>query len=192
MAVALASLGFNLNFGPMLVMADGEKQSEDAFGKNPLESGVFGKTFVLGHREADVIAVPVIDGSEPSIRALKTILVSYPDTPVAVAAVPGQPLPFLQSGLIQGPRFCLAAPKGSAGAPGAVESFRQGCDILVLDEDSESPAAFRDQVGQAISEAIAKGELTKQQLMASAQRAAMLRPLASRPGEAPTRSAGAP
>jgi 3-hydroxyacyl-CoA dehydrogenase len=99
----------------------------------------------------------------------------------------------LQSGgFVKGPRFCFLTSTAGTGAPNAVESFRQGCDVLVLDEDNESPAAVREQVAQAVSEAVAKGDLTEQQLISSSQRVAVLRSQASAPDGPHMKSAGAP
>ena len=192
LASNLATLGFNLNFGPSLV-SEPKGQPSNTFGSNPLQAGVFAKTFVLGHRDSSVLPVPIVDESELSIRALKTLLVSYPDTPVAFTPVKQEPMQFVQnSGIVRGAHFCFIALDGKQEEEGVAQYFGQGCDILVLNAGTDSPAAARERVAQAVSDAIAKGELSLNELTQAAQRLSALRSsLALHGDEHPTKSAHA-
>jgi Glycosyl hydrolase family 3 N terminal domain len=174
---ALAGLGFNINFGPVLAPAGNVRDQTSSFGSNPLQTGVFAKTFVLGHREENIIAVPVVDGSDHSIRALKTLLVSDSGIPVAANVnISGGAGPFsAYEGLLRGVKFCLlGAPRGGEGA-GAVNGFIRGCDVLVLESGTESPAGVRDEIALALAQATQTGELNLEALAASAQRLGELR-----------------
>ena len=83
MGATLAAFGFNTNFGPVLAASGDGRDPAASFGSNPFQTGVFAKTFLLGHKEENVLAVPVVDSSAHSVRALKTILVSDPSIPVS-------------------------------------------------------------------------------------------------------------
>jgi hypothetical protein len=175
LASNLSVLGFNMNFGPSLLPASKGQQS-NSFGSNPLQAGVFAKTFILGHRDSGVLPVPIIDESDLAIRALKTLLVSYPETPVAFTPGKQDQIPFVQSsGIVKGARFCFIGLEGGQEEGHAAQYFNQGCDILVLKAGADSPASAREHVAQAVSEAIAKGELSMGQLTASAHRLSALR-----------------
>ncbi len=177
MGANLAVLGFNLNFGPVLAQAGEGRDPAASFGGNPLQAGVFAKTFILGHSEEKVIAVPILDGSDLSVRTLKTLLVADPGIPVSSAlSMSSGMAPFAAYGsLVRGPRFCFAAVTVATSGPGAVSGLRRGCDVLVFDGGTENPAAVRDQVALGLSEAIHNGELTSDALNAAAQRLAALR-----------------
>ena len=82
----LAALGFTMNFGPAIGTAGTAREPSASFGENPLQAGVFAKTFILGHKDDNIVTVPVVDSSDIAVRALKTLLVSYPAMPVAAAA----------------------------------------------------------------------------------------------------------
>ncbi|KAI93979.1 hypothetical protein T281_13555 [Rhodomicrobium udaipurense JA643] len=168
----LAHLGFNLNFGPAL-SPSGAAADPSSFGANPLQSGVFAKTFILGHKDTNVIPVPVVDQSELSVRALKSLLVAYPGTPVA--AVIGDETASLSvyENLVRGPRFCFLTM--TAGAAETVSSFAKGCDVLVVDGGKESPVATRAALAAAIADAVNNGTLALADLQASAQRLSTLR-----------------
>jgi beta-glucosidase-like glycosyl hydrolase len=175
LASNLAVLGFNMNFGPSLLPASKGQQS-NSFGSNPLQAGVFAKTFILGHRDLGVLPVPIIDDSDLAIRALKTLLVSYPETPVAFTPGRQEQIPFVQSsGIVKGARFCFISVEGGQEEGRPAQYFNQGCDILVLKAGAESPASARERVAQAVSDAIAKGELSLEQLTLSAHRLSALR-----------------
>jgi Glycosyl hydrolase family 3 N terminal domain len=187
---ALAGLGFNINFGPVLAPAGNVRDQSSSFGSNPLQTGVFAKTFILGHREENITAVPVVDGSDHSIRALKTLLVSDSGIPVAANAnAGGDAGPFsAYDGLLRGVKFCfLAAPRGGEGQ-GAVNGFVRGCDVLVLESATENPAAARDEIALALTQATQTGELTLDALAASAQRLGELRSPAGNGGPTAARS----
>jgi hypothetical protein len=170
----LAVLGFNMNLGPVLAVSGDGLDPASSFGSNPLQAGVFAKTFILGHREENVIAVPIVDGSEHSVRALKTIAISYPRIPIgSVLGNDREAPPFsAYEGFISGVRICLTGP--DAAHPSA-SAFKRGCDILVLNGAAETPAAVRDEVALAISQAVRDGELTYDTLNAAAQKAGELR-----------------
>jgi Glycosyl hydrolase family 3 N terminal domain len=171
MGASLAALGFSLNFGPVLAAPGDSKDPGASFGGNPLQTGVFAKTFILGHREENVLAVPIVDGTAHSVRALKTILVSDSTTPIGTAIEGGsEASPFsAYQGLIKGARFCMA------GAATALSGFKRGCDIVALDAGTDSPAAVRDQIALGLSQAIETGELSIDALDAAAERARGLR-----------------
>jgi hypothetical protein len=175
MGASIAALGFNMNFGPALGPSANAPKPSASFGDSPLQSGVFAKTFILGHREAGVISVPIVEGSDFSVRALKTILVSYPDTPIA-ATMTNEIEPFAPyEGLVRGPRFCFVSIASASEAEDAAGNFNRGCDVLVLDGGSQSPPTVRDAIAQGVAEAIQHGELTVEALHASAQRLFALR-----------------
>ncbi len=177
MGATLAGFGFNMNFGPMLAATGDVKDPAASFGSNPLQTGVFAKTFLLGHKEENVLAVPIVDSSAHSVRALKTILVSDPGVPVSAVMKDGSGVaPFAAyAGLVQGPRFCFAALAAANAGAGAVSGFRRGCDVLVLDGGSDSPASVRDQAALGLTQAINVGELSFDALNASSARVGELR-----------------
>ncbi len=168
MGASLAILGFDLNFGPVLMEPGNGKNLAASFGGNPLQAGVFTKTFILGHREENVIPVPIVDGSSLSVRALKTLLISYPTIPVASAAGVNRDA---FEGLLRGARFCFLTLTPGSETSGAAENFNRGCDVLVLDGGAESPASVRDRVVQAVQR---KG-LSRDMLSAASQRLTALR-----------------
>ncbi len=177
MGANLAALGFNMNFGPALAAAGEGRDPAASFGSDPLQTGVFAKTFVLGHHEENVIAVPIVDGSAHSVRALKMLLVSDPAVPIISAAGNASGTgPFsAYNRLGRGARFCFAqASAGNAGA-GAVDDLKRGCDILVLDAGTDGLAAVREQIAVGLSQAIRNGELSLDALEASAERLSELR-----------------
>ncbi|MGA7323385.1 MAG: glycoside hydrolase family 3 N-terminal domain-containing protein [Rhodomicrobium sp.] len=176
MGSSLAVLGFNLNFGPILSRGRGARGATASFGDNPLQAGVFAKTFILGHREEHVIPVPIVDSSNLSLAALKTLLVQYPDTPIAAYIVPSNPAsPFAVFGaLVRGPHFCFVALPSEEGSE-AVAAFNRGCDVIVANGGSDNPALVRDRIAQAIYEAIQRNELTLDALNAASQRLISLR-----------------
>ncbi len=174
MGATLAYLGFNMNFGPIVTApVEGKNAS---YGDNALQTGVFAKTFILGHREENVIPVPIVDGSDLAVRAVKTLLVSYPGTPVASRAGMEKAPPFPAfEGLLRGARFCfLTVPPGN-GVFETASNINKGCDVLVLDGGAENPALVRDRAVQGISEAIKRNELTLDTLNAAVQRLNSLR-----------------
>ena len=177
MGATLAAFGFNMNFGPVLAPAGDVKDPAASFGGNPLQTGVFAKTFLLGHKEENVVAVPIVDSSAHSVRALKTILVADPAIPVAAVMKDGSGIaPFAAySGLVNGARFCFAALSAANAGAGAVSGFRRGCDVLILDGGADSPASVRDQAALGLTQAIQVGELSFDALNASAARLGELR-----------------
>jgi hypothetical protein len=189
----LAALGFNMNFGPTLGASGMARSPSASFGSNPLQAGVFAKTFLLGHREASVIPVPVVDSSELSVRALKTLLVSYPDTPIA-ANMTNEIQPFAPyEDLVRGPRFCFVTLANGSDGSATAGNFNRGCDVLVLDGGAESPSTVRERVAQSVADAIQHGELTLDVLNASSQRLFALRSsLASLSYEGSKRTARSP
>jgi len=174
MGASLAVLGFNMNFGPVLTVPGDGQDPSASFGSNPLQTGVFAKTFILGHREENVVAVPIVDRSGHSVRALKALLVADPATPISSALNNGAPFSAYE-GLGWGVRFCFAALAAGDGGAGALNGFKSGCDVLVLDGGTESPAAVRDQVALALSQAVQNGSLTVDSLNAAAERFGQLR-----------------
>ncbi len=126
MGAALASFGFNMNFGPVLTATGNVKDPAASFGSNPLQTGVFAKTFLLGHKEENIVAVPVVDASAHSVRALKTILVSDPGIPVSAVMKEGSGIaPFAAyAELVRGARFCFAALSAANAGSGAVSGFQ--------------------------------------------------------------------
>ena len=177
MGASLAALGFNMNFGPVLATAGENRDPGANFGGDPLQAGVFAKTFILGHREENVIAVPQVDSEGASIRPLKTLLVSDPGLPVGLPLAPGGgTAPFsAYEGLVNGARFCFAALAGAAGASEAVSGFKGGCDVLVVDGGAESPAAVRQQLAESLSRAVQNGEVTLDMLNAARERFGKIR-----------------
>jgi hypothetical protein len=178
MGSSLAVLGFNLNFGPLITAPAGSQTPGASFGADPLQAGVFAKTFILGHREQNVVAVPILDGSLHSVRALKTLLVSDSAVPIGSYLSSGdKAAPFsAYNGLAKGARFCFTAlPAASTGA--AADGFKRGCDLLVVDGGAGNPSAVRDQVALGLSQALRSGELILDSLNAAAQRANELRAL---------------
>ncbi|MBT3070176.1 hypothetical protein KKP04_04740 [Rhodomicrobium sp. Az07] len=172
LASTLSHLGFNMNFGPSLGPS-GAAPDSSSFGANPLQSGVFAKTFILGHKDTNVIPVPVVDQSELSVRALKSLLVAYPGTPVGAAIGAETASLAVYERLVRGPRFCFLTM--TAGAADTVSSFAKGCDVLVVDDGKESPAATRAALVAAMADAIRNGTLSLADLQASAQRLSTLR-----------------
>jgi hypothetical protein len=172
----LASLGFNMNFGPVLAVSGDGLDPASSFGGDPLQAGVFAKTFILGHREENVIAVPIVDGSEHTVRALKTIAISNPGIPIGSVIGKDRAAPPFSAydGFISGVRICLA---GHDSANLSASAFKRGCDVLVLNGAGEAPSAVRDEVALAISQAVRDGELTYEALNAAAQRVSELRGL---------------
>jgi hypothetical protein len=169
----LAGLGLNMNFGPRLgASAPGEDASR-SFGASPLQAGVFAKTFILGHKDDNVLTVPIVDGSELAVRALKTLLVSYPTTPIASTAKDTKPFAAYE-GLVRGMRFCFAQ-LGTSDASEAASRFGQGCDALVVDAGKEGAAAVRASIAHGVSDAIKNGSLSLETLEASAQKLSALR-----------------
>jgi len=171
----LAGLGFNLNFGPTLGTEHAAQDSSASFGDSPLQAGVFAKTFILGHRDDDIVTVPVVDGSDVAVRALKTLLVSYPVMPIAVTVTGDAPLFAAFDGLVRGPRFCLVTLKQGSDPSEAASPFNRGCDAVVIDGGKESPAVTRDLVARGVSNAVKNGSLSLAALHASAQRLSTLR-----------------
>ena len=175
MAAFLAGLGFTLNFGPALGTEQAAQEPSASFGESPLQAGVFAKTFILGHNEDDIVTVPVVDGSDAAVRAMKTLLVSYPVMPVAVSLTSGvQPFTAYE-GLVRGPRFCLVTLKPGSDPAEAASPFSQGCDAIVADGGKESPEALRELIVRGISDAIKNGSLTLGSLQASVQKLSTLR-----------------
>jgi hypothetical protein len=174
---ALAGLGFNMNFGPVLAAAGNGGDPTSSFGPNPIQAGVFAKTFILGHREENVIAVPAVDGSDHSIRALKTLLVSDPATPIALAVSGAREMLPLSAfeGLVRGVKFCFVTLQHGNEGAAAANSFSRGCDVLAVDSGSENPAAIRDGIALALYQAVQNGDLSLDALNASAQRLVELR-----------------
>ena len=171
----LAGLGFDLNFGPALGVAGSARDPSASFSDSPLQAGVFAKTFILGHRDDDIITVPVVDSSDVAVRALKTLLVSYPVMPIAVTMT-GEAQPFgAYDGLVRGPHFCLITLKQGSDAAEAASHFNRGCDAIVIDGGKESPAVIRDLVARGVSNSIKNGSLSLETLNASAQRLSALR-----------------
>jgi hypothetical protein len=160
--------------GPVLAVSGDGLDPASSFGTNPLQAGVFAKTFILGHREENVIAVPIVDGSEHSVRALKTIAISDPGVPIAsVLGSDREATPFsAYDGFIRGVRICLTAPASSSLSANA---FRRGCDVLVVNGAGETPGAIREEVAFAISQAVRNGELSYDTLNAAAQKISELR-----------------
>jgi hypothetical protein len=185
----LAALGFTMNFGPALGTAAATRTPSASFGSNPLQAGVFAKTFMLGHKDAGVIAVPIVDNGEIAVRALKTLLVSNPGMPVA-ANPAGEPQPFAAyEGLVRGARFCLMELSRPEDAALLASNFERGCDVLVVDGGRDSPAAVRDGIVQGISDAIKHGTLSLAALNASAQKVlALLSPPPAHPDGFTTRT----
>jgi hypothetical protein len=165
----LAGLGFTMNFGPALGAAP-PRNPAASFGPNPLQSGVFAKAFVIGHTEDKIVAVPIVDGGEGAIRALKTLLVSYPAMPVASVVSRSAPPPAAHNGLVRGARFCLAEMSAKTEPAEAADYFTLGCDALVVDPGKESPSAIRDIVAKGVANAIKKEMLSAQMLEASAKK----------------------
>jgi hypothetical protein len=184
----LAGSGFNLNFGPAL--GGPARDPSASFGDSPLQAGVFAKTFILGHSDDNIVTVPVVDGSDVAVRALKTLLVSYPGMAIAVTmASEAQPFAAFD-GLVRGPRFCLITLKQGSNPAEAASSFNRGCDAIVIDGGKESPAVVRDLVVRGVSDAIKNGSLSLASLKASAQRLSALRsPSQSTPAAFTTRTA---
>ena len=184
----LAGLGFNLNFGPAL--GSPARDPSASFGDSPLQAGVFAKTFILGHRDDNIVTVPVVDSSDVAVRALKTLLVSYPAMAIAVTMT-SEAQPFAAyDGLVRGPRFCLITLKQGSNPAEAANSFNRGCDAIVIDGGKESPAVIRDLVVRGVSDAIKNGSLSLASLKASAQRLSALRsPSQSAPAAFTTRTA---
>jgi hypothetical protein len=177
LGTTLASLGFNMNFGPTLAPVGDMGNPAASFGNNPLLTGVFAKTFILGHKEEKVLAVPIVDSSAHSVRALKSILVSDPSIPVSSVMKAGSGIaPFaVYAGLVSGARFCLAATTAANASTDIVSGFKRGCDVLVLDAGADNPTTVREQAAIGISKAIQVGELSFDALNASAARVTELR-----------------
>ena len=174
MGANLAGLGFNMNLGPVLWAAGSAQEPDASFGTNPLQAGVFAKTFILGHREENVIAVPVIDSTDHSVRALKTLLVSNPRMPISSRSNGAAPF-IAYVGLVRGAKFCFAAVTAGDRGMEAMNSFKRGCDMVIVDGGSESPAAIREQIAQGLSVAVQNGEMTLEGLNVAAARIAELR-----------------
>ena len=184
----LTGLGFNLNFGPTLGGA--ARDPSASFGDSPLQAGVFAKTFILGHRDDNIVTVPVVDSSDVAVRALKTLLVSYPGMAIAITIASEQQPFAAYDGLVRGPRFCLITLKQGNKPAEAASSFNRGCDAIVIDGGKESPAVIRDLVVRGVSDAIQNGSLSLASLKASAQRLSALRsPSQASPAAFTTRTA---
>ncbi len=171
----LAGLGFTLNFGPVVGTEGAARDPSASFGESPLQAGVYAKTFILGHRDDNIVTVPLVDSSDMAVRALKTLLVSYPVMPIAVSVTSGgQPFaPY--DGLVRGPRFCLVSVSQGSDAAEAAANFNRGCDVLVIDGGRESPATIRDLVARGVADAIKSGTLNLAALNASAEKLSTLR-----------------
>ena len=184
----LAGLGFNLNFGPAL--GGPARDPSASFGDSPLQAGVYAKTFILGHRDDNIATVPVVDSSDVAVRALKTLLVSYPGMAIAVTTA-SEAQPFAAyDGLVRGPRFCLITLQQGSNPAEAASYFNRGCDAIVIGGGKESPAVIRDLVVRGVSGAIKDGSLSLASLKASAQRLSALRsPSQSAPAAFTTRTA---
>ena len=173
---SLSGLGFTVNFGPTLGTEATQRNPSASFSDSPLQAGVFAKTFILGQRDGDIAPVPLVDGSEAAVRALKTLLVSYPAMPIAIAVTGQAALPFTPyDGLVRGARICLVTLSPGASAADAASPFGRGCDAVVIDGGKESPAAVRELAVRGVSDAIKSGSLTLAALNASAQRLSTLR-----------------
>jgi Glycosyl hydrolase family 3 N terminal domain len=177
LGAALASFGFNMNFGPTLGPPNNGTDPASSFGSNPLQTGVFAKTFMLGHKEENVLAVPIVDTSAHSVRALKTILVSDPAIPVSSVMKEGSGVaPFAAyAGLVNGARFCFVSATAASAGTDIVSGFKRGCDVQVLDGGADSPATVRDQAALGLSKAIQVGELSFDTLNAAAAQVHELR-----------------
>jgi hypothetical protein len=177
MGSSLAALGFNMNFGPRLTMPEAGENATATFGDNALQAGVFAKTFILGHSEANVLPVPILDDSDLAVRALKTLLLSYPSTVIATDTKfrPDGPLFSLFEGLVRGARFCFVSLEPKNEGAGAAESFKRGCDALVVEDSAESPVAVRERIAQGVTAAVQNGVLSVAVLNASVQRVMVLR-----------------
>jgi hypothetical protein len=176
MGANLALLGFNMNFGPALGVPE-SAHAMDSFGSNPLQAGVFAKTFILGHREANVIPVPTVDGSDLSVLALKTLIISHPETPIAADQSHRKTdRPFqVYDGLVRAARFCFTALAAEGEGAEGPRDFQEGCDVLILDGGSDNPLSARDKIAQKVAEAIGQGRLSMDALNASAKRVQALR-----------------
>ena len=174
MGANLAGLGFNMNLGPVLSASASAEEPDASFGTDPLLTGVFAKTFILGHREENVIAVPTVDSTGHSVRALKTLLVSNPGIPINSRSNGAAPF-IAYVGLVRGAKFCFAAATAGDRGEEAMNSFRRGCDMVIVDGGSENPAAVRDQIAQGLSLAVQNGEMTLEGLNVAAARIAQLR-----------------
>ena len=171
----LAGLGFNMNFGPVIGTEGAARDPSASFGDNPLQAGVYAKTFILGHRDDNIVTVPLVDSSDMAVRALKTLLVSYPVMPIAVSVTSGGQ-PFTSyDGLVRGPRFCLVSVSQGSAAAEIATNFNRGCDVLVIDGGKESPTTTRDFVARGVGDAIKSGALNMGALNASAERLSTLR-----------------
>lgn len=175
----LAGLGFTLNFGPKLGASEARQDATAGFSDSPLEAGVFAKTFILGHKEDGIIAVPVVDDSDFAVQALKTLLVPYPLLPIASATMNGAQSFRPYEGLVRGPRFCLVALTVESDSTEAASPFRSGCDAVVIDGGKDNPAVIRELVERGVSEAIRNGSLSLAALKGSAQKFSSLQSLSA-------------
>ena len=170
----LAGLGFNLNFGPALGAAGAARDPSASFSDSPLQAGVFAKTFVLGHGDDNIVTVPVVDGSDLAVRALKTLLVSYPAMPIAITLT-SEMQPFAAyDGLVRGPRFCLIALKDGARRRGG-QLFQPGMRRHRDRRREGKPSRRQGPCRRGVSEAIKSGALSLAMLNASAQKLSALR-----------------
>ncbi len=163
-------LGFTLNFGPKLAAT----ATSDSFSADPLKNAVFAKTFILAHRESNVVAVPIVEDGDAILRSLKTLLVSYPQTGVAAFKDSGKRLDILGSRLLSGPRFCMTSAKATTDADKIADEISAGCDVFVIDA-GEQAMSFRQKFGASVNAAVTKGTLTLAQLTTAAARLDALR-----------------
>jgi Glycosyl hydrolase family 3 N terminal domain len=177
MGAILSALGFNVNFGPILSPSGNGADLASSFGINPLLAGVLTKTFILGHREENVIAVPIVDGSEHSIRALKTIAVSNPGLPIGSAAGEDKPGPIFApyEGFLKGAHFCWLSPAQVPAGGRAVAALKKGCEILVLAGEIDKPGSVREEIVLAIAKSLQEGELNLETLSAASEKLSGLR-----------------
>jgi hypothetical protein len=162
----LDALGFNLVFGPRIATSEAEKA-------DPLKRAVFAKTYILGQTEAEVVAVPVVDGTDISFRTLKSLLVSYPKLAVAAASPTGSGWPqVMTSPLLTGPRFCFVDPNAM---DTAVQRIGKECDMFVVGKAGDKADAVRQRFVTALSAYLKSGAVAASQVTETVTRVKGLR-----------------
>lgn len=177
LGATLASYGINVNLGPVL-KATSDPKEQDTFGGDVRHVAAFTRSFILGHKDAGIAALPVLDGdTADQMQALATLLSSSRTLPIAVVppatqAASATPLRFPPNRAGEKARVCgLANLSASSGA--AVKALQAGCDLVILSGGANPRGALADYAA-AVEIALRDRVLDPDQLAEAALRSASI------------------
>jgi beta-N-acetylhexosaminidase len=175
LGATLASYGINVNLGPIL-RATADPKEQDTFGGDVRHVAAFTRSFILGHKDAGVTALPVLDAdTADQVSALATLLSGSRTLPIAVIpSVTSSPatLRFPPNRAGEKARVCgLAKLSVSSGAP--VKALQAGCDLVILPGGANPRAVLADYAA-AVEIALRDRVLDPDQLAEAAVRSASI------------------